>query len=664
MAKQRIDRATRAAIADRERKAAARASLNPLDAPEHAQLGLSAGQVRERILLGLSNAQDLSTSRSLLSILRSNLLTLFNGVVGGAFLLLLLLGQWKDALFGIAVISNVLIGIIQEFNSKRALDKLALLHQPNARVRRDGELVQVASDDIVLDDLLELRGGDQILADGIVVSAAGLDVDESLLTGESEPVLKLAGDRVMAGSIVLSGSGSVAVDRIGAETYANEVTLEARRFSMVNSQLRRDLARVVKWISWALIPIMAIAVNGQMQSVGGWGPAIASGRWVEAAVVSIASIISMIPQGLILITSISFAVGAVKLARQQVLLQELPAVEGLARVDMICFDKTGTLTEGEIVFDAVHQVSGGGDVGSADWQQALAYFGAHPEANTTAKALAAEFVSNGSLSAVASIAFTSAAKWSAFELTGGAGKRSWVLGAPEMVLDAGSETHRSALDAASALAASGRRTLVLAASAQSLSGEALPANLEPVVLVTLREKVRSDAASTLAYFKAEGVSFRIISGDNPQTVAAVAREAGIEGVDGGFDARNLPDDPAELAAVMQRELVFGRVTPEQKRNMVAALQSLGHTVAMTGDGVNDALALKVADLAIAMGSGAAATKAVSNLILLDGRFDALPGVVAEGRRIIANIERVSRLFLTKTTWAMLLAIFFGITLWT
>jgi len=288
--------------------------------------------------------------------LRANLFTLFNAVVGGAFLVLLALGQWKDALFGFAVITNISIGIIQEFIAKRSLDKLALLHQPNARVRRGGEVMQIAVHQIVLDDMLELRAGDQILADAVVFQNAGLDVDESLLTGESEPVQKQQGDEVLAGSGVMEGSATARVIRVGAETYASKITLEARRFSLVSSELRNSLARIVKWISWALIPMMAIAINGQVQAVGGWNNAINDGRWLEALVASIASIVGMVPQGLVLITSIAFAVAALKLSRRKVLVQELPAVEGLARVDTICFDKTGTLTQGEIRFDAVHEL--------------------------------------------------------------------------------------------------------------------------------------------------------------------------------------------------------------------------------------------------------------------------------------------------------------------
>lgn len=603
--------------------------------------GLTAAQVAQRIALGLTNKQHNDSSRSFWSILRGNLFTLFNMVVGLCFVVLLVLGQWKDALFGLVVVSNILIGIVQEFRSKRALDKLALLHAPKARVLRSAEITEVDLEALVLDDLLELRPGDQVLADAQVLTSHHLEVDESLLTGESEPVLKVAGDEVLAGSGIASGKAQARVIRIASETFAHRLALEARRFSLVNSELRNALNRIVKWITWVLVPIMLIVINGQMQAHGGWQKAIDSGQWLDALVRSVAAIISMIPQGLVLLTSIAFAVSAVKLTRSNVLVQELAAVEGLARVDVVCFDKTGTLTEGEIDFEAATYVNE--DTPTVqDWRSVLAHFGADPDANATAKCLASHF-ENAHLKADATTAFSSATKWSSFTF----GQEEWVLGAPELVLHESSK----ALVEAARLSATGRRTLALALNKQAIA------------LLTFKEKIRSDAMQTLEYFKAQGVSIRIISGDNHNTVAAVARDAGLEGQIVGVDGKSLPESINELAEVLETNYVFGRVTPEQKRNMVLALQSKGHVVAMTGDGVNDALALKKADLGIAMGSGASSTKAVANLVLLDGKFSSLPGVVSEGRRVIANVERVSRLFLNKTVWAMTLGLVFGVLLW-
>jgi cation-transporting ATPase E len=608
---------------------------------DFANSGLSSKEVSERIAAGLTNKQDTSSSRKLTSILRANFFTLFNAIVGGSFLALLLLGQWKDALFGLAVISNILIGVIQEYRSKRTLDRISLLYAPHARARRDGRVVDLKLEEIVMDDLLELKAGDQLLADAEVVFSDGLELDESILTGESEPVEKSVGNTVLASSAVSAGRGFAKVTQVGSNTYASKITLEAKKFSLVSSELRNAINQVIKWISWALLPFVLIAANGQMQARGGWVTAIADGSWLEATVAAIASVIAFVPQGLVLITSITFAVAAMKLANKKVLLQELPAVEGLARVDVVCFDKTGTLTEGDIEFEALELVG----PKNLNHEAILAYFGNDPDANATTRCLQGHFTGNESLKHTASVEFTSAKKLSSFTFKDSG---TWTFGAPEFVLD---KKHRDVLTRAAELAATGRRTLVLTN------------NEQPIAVVTFRERIRPDAASTVAYFREQGVLIRIISGDNPQTVAAVARDAGVEFEGVAFDAQNLPEDIEALAEIMEQYTVFGRVTPEQKRNMVAALQLKGHVVAMTGDGVNDALALKKADIGIAMGSGSPATKAVSNLVLLDGKFSNLPGVVAEGRKVIANIERVSKLFLTKTSWALTLALVFGVMAW-
>lgn len=621
--------------------------------------GLTAAEVAERVAAGRTNAFEQASSRSAWSIVRANVFTLFNAIVVGCFAVLFALGRWQDALFGFSAVANAIIGSVQEFRAKRSLDRLALLSAPKARVRRDGAEVELAPVDVVLDDILVLRAGDQIPADAVVLAGRGLQVDESMLTGESDAVDKNPDDEVLSGSIVVGGEGIARAARVGADAFANRFAAEAKRFSLMASELRASIDRVLLWITWLIGPVSLLVLNAQMVALGGWAAAWHSGAWRDAAVSTIAAIISMIPLGLVLMTSITFAVGAVKLAQRKVLVNELPAVEGLARVDVICLDKTGTLTEGDIAFEGAHPIARG-----EEWKLALGWWGAQPDANATSRSLAAEYAAVPKDEPQARIPFSSARKWSAVAFAGEPAG-SWVLGAPEMVFPRG---NADIDEHVAALADTGRRTLVLAHASRPFTAseaeeETLPAGLEPAVLLTFDERIRPDAAQTLAYFAEQGVGVRVISGDNPRTVAAIARRLGLDAGD-GFDARQLPEDQDDLADVLERELVLGRVTPQQKKAIVTALQSRGHTVAMTGDGVNDALAIKQADIGIAMESGSPATKAVARLVLLDGRFSRLPGVVAEGRQVIANIERVSMLFLTKTSWAVLMAVLFGAALMT
>jgi cation-transporting ATPase E len=629
--------------------------------------GLSAADVLDRRSRGLTNTMPDDTGRSLARILSANVFTLFNGIVGGCFVLLLVLGAWQDALFGFFVVANTLIGVVQEFQAKRTLARLAVLNAPRALVRRDGVEVECAVADVVLDDLLVLRPGEQLTADAALVECRELEVDESLLTGEADPVVGTIGRELLSGSTIVAGSGLARVIRVGADSYAARITAEARQFSLVQSELRQSIARVIRWITIGLVPVGAIVVNGQMQAAGGWSAALSDGAWREAAVASVASIIAMVPAGLVFMTSVALAVGAVKLARERVLVHELAAVEGLARVDILCVDKTGTLTEGSVALDRVEPV----DSPAAGWQQALSWFAADPAANATAQAIGMKFPRDGEESAApdTTVPFSSRYKWSAAHFRDGVSPGSWVLGGPDVVLSSSDPAAVDVLARAASLAAAGSRTMVLAQasgpipSTGALEVPLLPERLKPVAVVVFRERVRSDAAETIRYFGKQGVEVCVISGDDPRTVAAVAREVGLSGAVGGVDARTLPADPAALAEILRTERVFGRVTPEQKKAMVFALKSLGHTVAMTGDGVNDTLALKHADLGIAMGSGSAAARAVADIVLLDGAFARLPGIVGEGRQVIANVERLAKLFLSKTVYAILLAVIFGLLLW-
>ncbi|WP_147305270.1 HAD-IC family P-type ATPase [Subtercola boreus] len=527
------------------------------------------------------------TGRSLARILRANLFTLFNGIVGASFLLLLLLGAWQDALFGFFVVTNTLIGVVQEFRAKRTLARFAVLNASRALVRRDGADVECAVEDVVLDDLLVLRPGGQIVADAELVDGSELEVDESLLTGEANPVSARVGRALLSGSTVVAGGGLARVNRVGTDSYSAKITLEAREFSLVRSELRESIARIIRWISLGLIPVGAIVVNGQMQAAGGWAAALSSGAWRDAAVAAVASIIAMVPQGLVFMTSLALTIGAVRLARRRVLVQELSAVEGLARVDMLCVDKTGTLTEGTLTLDELKPV----EHPAPGWQQALAWFATEPGANTTTQAMAAavgppirDYLPD------ATVPFSSRYKWSAAYFREGESPGTWVLGGADVVLGTTVAGAAEMQRQVTRLASAGRRTVVLAHSPYPLTSTvptvapALPKGLEPVAVVVLRERVRADAAETIGYFGSQGVQVCVISGDDPLTVGAVAHEIGLPAGLVAVDARSLPTDPVALAEVLRTERVFGRVTPQQKKAMVLALQSLGYTVAMTGDG--------------------------------------------------------------------------------
>ena len=625
--------------------------------------GLTAAEVKERTNAGRINSVPGTTSRSLWEIVRANVLTLFNGIVAGCFILLLVLDQWRDALFGFSALGNSLIGIIQEYRAKQSLDRLAILHAAKSRVIRDGVPQQIPAEALVPDDIVLLSAGEQVTADVRLLDGGYVEADESFLTGESEPVPKAPGAVLLSGSLIMAGSGRAVVLRVGPDTFAYKLTAEAKRFSLVTSEIRSGLDKVLRVITWLLLPTAALVTHAQVQNAGGWEGAFSSGRWIPAAVGVVASIMSMIPLGLVLLTSVAFAVGGVRLARHMVLVQELAAVEVLARVDVLCLDKTGTLSSGAMAFDAVHGV---GTPPADGWRKALEWFGAKAEASTTAKAIGDAFPAGELLHEASSVPFTSAQKWSSVTFPPGSGAAgTWVLGAPDFVLgESPSRAHAHRL--AAALATSGLRTLALAhmpgSMPASAKGGALPPQLDPVVLLTFREAIRKDAPKTLDYFRRQGVTMKIISGDDPRTVAVLARAVGL-GEGGAYDARKLPTDPLLLEEAVENNHVFGSVTPSQKRDMVHALKRRGHTVAMTGDGVNDVLALKDADLGIAMDTASPATKAVARLVLLDGRFDRLPAVVAEGRRAISNIERVSMVFLSKTVYITVISLTFALLLW-
>jgi cation-transporting ATPase E len=624
---------TRAEPDDRDR---------PASDPER---GLTAAEVAERVARGQINDVPAAPTRTVSQIVRGNIFTRFNAILGAMLVVILIVGPFQDALFGFVLIANAAIGIYQELRAKQTLDALTVLTAPKARAVRDGEVQEVALGELVLDDVLDVTAGSEIVVDGVVLASAGMEVDESLLTGESEPVVKAPGDDVLSGSFIAAGSGRYRASKVGKEAYAVQLAQDARRFTLTRSELRSGIDRILTYVTFAIIPTAVLLFISQLR---------ASDDWREAVSGAVAGTVAMVPEGLVLLTSLAFAVAVRRLARQRVLVQELPAVEGLARVDMLCIDKTGTLTQGKLAVEDVDLLAGQADDEAAtDALAAIAAADAAP--NATMLAIRDRFDQAPDWTADATVPFSSARKWSGASFEG---RGAWLLGAPDVLMGA-IDGHEEVRERVGALSDEGKR-VVLLASADRLDGDELPQGVEPVALVILADLPRPDAADTLRYFREQDVTVKVISGDDPRTVGAIARQLGLPDAEEPVDARTLSEDLDELAGALESHGVFGRVTPQQKRAMVQALQAHGHTVAMTGDGVNDALALKDADIGVAMGSGSDATRAVAQLVLLDSNFDALPPVVAEGRRVLGNIERTSGLYLNKTVYAMLISLAVGV----
>ncbi|OKJ11895.1 HAD-IC family P-type ATPase [Kitasatospora sp. CB01950] len=611
------------------------------------QPGLSGAEVAERIARGQVNDVPARSSRSVREIVRANVFTRFNAIIGVMFGIILVVGPLQDGLFGLVIVANTAIGIVQELRAKKTLDSLALIGEARPQVRREGAAVQVATGEIVLDDTVLLGIGDKVVVDGTVTEADGLEIDESLLTGEPDPVLKHPGDHVMSGSFVVAGAGAFTATKVGKEAYAAKLAEEASRFTLVKSELRSGIDQILRIITYLLIPTALGLIISQL--------AVQRNDWQEAVRRMVAGIVPMVPEGLVLLTSVAFAIGVIRLGRKQCLVQELPAIEGLARVDTVCLDKTGTLTEGGMDLVDLRPLTAE-DGARARLAEALGAIGtADSRPNPSMRAVIDVYPApeEGRWRVLEAIPFSSARKWSGVQLLEPGGTEgSWLLGAPDVLLPTG----HPALAEVDELGAKGLRVLLLGRSPLPLDAPDPASQLEPLALLVLQQRLREDAADTLRYFRSQDVRAKVISGDSAVSVGAVAAHLGLPGADTATDARTLPTDPGQLAEVADRTAVFGRVTPQQKRALVGALQSKGHTVAMTGDGVNDVLALKDADIGVAMGTGSDATRAVAQIVLLDDRFSTLPSVVAEGRRVIGNIERVAGLFLVKTVYSVLLAL--------
>ncbi|RRD50990.1 cation-translocating P-type ATPase [Arachnia propionica] len=602
--------------------------------------GLSSQEVAERIRDGRVNSLPERSGRSTWQIISANVFTRVNAMLAALFVIVAMTGQFVQGAFALLIVANSVIGMVQELRAKRTLDNLAVIGEAHPVVIRDGQRRSIPRDEVVVDDLIALSPGDQVVVDGEVVQGDYLEVDESMLTGEADPITKEPGAELFSGAFVVSGAGVYRATKVGADAYAAQITAQAAKFTLVNSELRAGIDSILKFVTWLLIPagLLTIWVAFQQTNVS----------WQESALRMVAALVPMIPEGLVLLTSMAFALGVIRLGRRQCLVQELPAIEGLARVSVVCADKTGTLTSNEMTVGEIQPLDADPDATHEVLRQLVA---ADPTPNASMQAIADSLgAADSPWPVLARAPFTSAKKWSGVSFEG---HGDWVLGAPDVLAppDVAEEAER--------IGGTGRRVLLLGRASRRVDDAAAPGEVTPAALLVLDQTVRPDAADTLAYFNDQNVAIKVISGDNAASVGAVTRSLGVSVAD-AVDARTLPEEGDEFTERVAEADVFGRVTPQQKRAMVGALQSRGHTVAMTGDGVNDVLALKDADLGVAMGSGSAATRAVAQIVLLDDRFATLPHVVAEGRRVIGNIERVAKLFLSKTVYAVALALAIGL----
>ena len=635
--------------------------------------GLTDEQVNERIAEGKVNADENPNTRTYKQIIRENTLTFFNFLNLVLLVLVLLVGSYKNAFFVCIIIINTLIGIAQEIRAKKTIDKLAILTARKSVVIREGQKWTVPTEELVLDDVVCLKTGDQVPADARILEGS-LEVNESLLTGESDNLPKNEGDELFSGSFVTSGEACCQIIHVGKDNYAAQITSEAKEFKRHNSELKNSLNAILKVISIIIVPLGALLFYKQYYIVGD--------TFRDSVVSMVAGVLGMIPEGLVLLTSVALTLGALVLANKKTLVQELYCIETLARVDTLCLDKTGTITEGTMCVERVEPYVSTGRVETAATEsepaespeaEAQGQVAADPafgddintvmgnmmyvlkDQNATIDALRKRFPAKQDMTPEHVIPFSSDRKYSGavFEEKG-----TYLMGAAQFLFP---EDNEELTEKCQAYAEEGLRVLVLAHSSQNAEGTELPEGLEPLALMLLTDVIREEAPDTLAFFDSQEVDLKVISGDDPVTVAAIARRAGLKNADSYVDATTLTTEE-ELQDAVAQYSVFGRVTPQQKKAMVQALQSQGHTVAMTGDGVNDVLALKEADCSIAMAQGSDAAKNIANVVLLDSNFASMPHIVNQGRRVVNNIRTAASMFLIKTMFSVmlsLLTIFFG-----
>jgi cation-transporting P-type ATPase E len=611
-----------------------------------AEAGLSSAEAARR-LKRLGPPPETS-SRSASSIVAANVFTLFNLIIGAFFVVVLALGLFADALFGLIAIVNSYIGIRQETKAKEVLDQLAVLVAPKASVVRDGRIQELVAEEVVPGDVVQVQPGDQLVADGAVIRSRGLTLDESVLTGEADGVRKERGDRVLSGSFCIAGAGACEVDAVRERSYAGKLAGEARAFRHPLSPLQEEVNRVLLAATWVMVPLAVLllfALSARHTELH------------EAAQTATAGLITLIPEGLVLLMSVTLAVAAVRLARLDTLVQQMSATEALAAVDTICIDKTGTLTDGKLELASVEVADPANPAAAHD---ALARFAASAaDRNRTLQAIAERYPEQPEMVS-AEVPFSSQWKWSGLTIDG----QTLLLGAPDVFEQAGAlelspmlaNTLRHQIEA-------GHRVLVFGDSTGSLPRDAAgepPPPLTARALVVLEETLRPDAAETIAHMREQEVDLKLISGDARETVTAVARAVGVPGDVGVIEGPQLPDDEFSLADVAEENTIFCRITPEQKRALVSALSAAGRFTAMIGDGVNDVPALKRARLAVAMGSGTQVTKGIADIVLLKDQFSRLPRAIAEGRRIARNIHRLGRLYMTKTVYAAALILLVAI----
>lgn len=599
--------------------------------------GLTSEQVAERMAAGQTNAFNNVQTKSYWKIIKDNLVTFFNILNIILAVLVCFTGQYKDAAFMLIIILNLGIGISQEIASKRTLDKLSLVVAAKATVIRDGREEEIPQDQVVLDDILLVKSGNQIVVDALVVHGT-VEVNEAMITGESDMITKRPGDYLHSGSYVVSGAAYACTEQVGANSYANSISSRAKQEKRHHSELRSSINAILRIVSIIVIPVGLLTF---------WRQANIQGMTLDNNILrTVASMIGMIPEGLFLLTSMALATSAVILAYKKTLVQDLYCIETLARVDVLCLDKTGTITQGEMHVTDVIPLIKGVEIDTVMKQ----FSGAFLDQNSTMLAIRDHFGHESSPRQEYVIPFSSARKYSGASFTG---EGTYILGAFEFVFPDNSQ--KALQTQAEALAAGGSRVLVLAHSQQMADSDSLPEELHPVAFILIADKIRPDAAQTLAYFYGQDVDLKIISGDSEITVQQIASQVGVHGAEKAVDATTLKT-PEDIARAVREYNVFGRVTPEQKKEMVAALEKEGHTVAMTGDGVNDVLALREADCSIAMASGSQAAKNISTLVLLDSDFSHMPEIVSEGRKVVNNIQRVATLYITKTIYSILIAL--------